>query len=209
MELRACRPSRETLMDFIAAVVAIVAIILVLRMRGRVTVLEQHVTLLNGRIALRDAPPQAAPAPPALPAEPPAVPASPLEIFAKPAEAAPVAPRVDAAATEPASESVPPPLPPAESAQPAEPAEPAKSFEERFGASWVVWIGGLALALGGIFLVQYSIEAGLIGPGVRIFLGGLFAAFLVAAGEWTRRREFSIGLDNIPAAHIPSILTAA
>ena len=40
-------------MDFIAAVVAIVAIILVLRMRGRVTTLEQHVTLLNGRVALR------------------------------------------------------------------------------------------------------------------------------------------------------------
>ena len=73
----------------------------------------------------------------------------------------------------------------------------------------MVWIGGLALALGGIFLVQYSIEAGLIGPKVRIFLGGLFAAGLVAAGEWTRRREFSIGLDNIPTAHIPSILTAA
>ena len=52
---------------------------------------------------------------------------------------------------------------------------PAKSFEERFGASWVVWIGGLALALGGIFLVQYSIEAGLIGPAVRVFLGGLLA----------------------------------
>ena len=65
--------------------------------------------------------------------------------------------------------------------------QPAKSFEERFGASWVVWIGGLALALGGIFLVQYSIEAGLIGPGVRVFLGGLLAAALVAAGEWTRR----------------------
>ena len=68
-------------------------------------------------------------------------------------------------------------------------AAPAKSFEERFGTSWVVWVGGLALALGGIFLVQYSIEAGLIGPGVRIFLGGLLAAALVAAGEWTRRSE--------------------
>ena len=72
-----------------------------------------------------------------------------------------------------------------------------------------MWIGGLALALGGIFMVQYSIEAGLIGPGVRIFLGGLLAAALVAAGEWTRRRE--IGGNPIYAenAHIPSILTAA
>ncbi len=150
---------------------------------------------------------QAAPEPPAVPPEPPPVPASPLEIFAKPA--APAAERMDAAAIEPVAGAVPPPLPPTESAKPTEPAEPAKSFEERFGANWVVWIGGLALALGGIFLVQYSIEAGLIGPKVRIFLGGLFAAGLIAAGEWTRRREFSIGLDNIPTAHIPGILTAA
>jgi uncharacterized membrane protein len=57
--------------------------------------------------------------------------------------------------------------------------------------------------------VQYSIEAGLLGPGVRIFLAGLFATALVAAGEWTRRREFSLGLANVPTAHIPSILTAA
>ena len=84
-----------------------------------------------------------------------------------------------------------------------------KSFEERFGASWVVWIGGLALALGGIFLVQYSIEAGLIGPGVRIFLGGLLAAALIAAGEWTRRQEIARHPDLAANAHIPSILTAA
>ena len=189
-------------MDFIAAVVAIVAIILVLRMRGRVMALEHHVTLLNGRIALRGATPQAAPETPpepgAVPPAPPPVPASALEIFAKPAETAPL----DAAAIEPVASGTSP-------IEPTEPAEPAKSFEERFGASWVVWIGGLALALGGIFLVQYSIEAGLLGPGVRVFLGGLFAAGLIAAGEWTRRREFSIGLANVPTAHIPSILTAA
>src|SRR6185369_15373569 len=55
----------------------------------------------------------------------------------------------------------------------------------------------------------YSIEAGLIGPGVRVFLGGLFAAALIAAGEWTRRREIAIPLAQAPTAHIPSILTAA
>src|SRR5204862_4975942 len=95
------------------------------------------------------------------------------------------------------------------SAPPPPPPEPAKSFEERFGASWVVWIGGLALALGGIFMVQYSIEAGLIGPGVRVFLGGLLATALVVAGEWLRRKDVAIGIGNLPAAHIPSILTAA
>ena len=38
------------------------------------------------------------------------------------------------------------------------------SFEERLGTQWAVWVGGLALALGGIFLVRYSIEQGLLGP---------------------------------------------
>src|SRR5205085_1759922 len=89
---------------------------------------------------------------------------------------------------------------------PSEPAPPRKSFEERFGASWVVWIGGIALALGGIFLVQFSIEAGLIGPGVRIFLGGVLAAALIAAGEWLRRNDQLAGFAGVPTAHIPSIL---
>ena len=41
---------------------------------------------------------------------------------------------------------------------------PGMSFEERLGTQWAVWVGGLALALGGIFLVRYSIEQGLLGP---------------------------------------------
>jgi uncharacterized membrane protein len=97
------------------------------------------------------------------------------------------------------------PTPPPPAAEP----EPARSFEERFGTSWTVWVGGLALALGGIFLVQYSIEQGLLGPGVRIVLSGLLAAALVAAGEWARRRELPGALANMTNAHIPSILTAA
>ena len=38
-------------------------------------------------------------------------------------------------------------------------------------------------------MVRYSIEAGLLGPGVRTLLGGAFALALLAAGEWTRRKE--------------------
>ncbi len=70
----------------------------------------------------------------------------------------------------------------------------SSSFEEQFGTRWTVWIGGVALALGGIFLVKYSIEAGLIGPGLRMFLGALLAAALVAGGEWARRQEKLSGL---------------
>src|SRR5215216_3096830 len=109
------------------------------------------------------------------------------------------------AATQLPPEAAPPPPPP-----PAgQPEEPERSFEERFGTQWVVWVGGLALALGGIFLVRYSIEQGLIGPGVRTLLGALLAAALIAGGEWTRRHEIRTGFADIPTAHIPSILTAA
>jgi uncharacterized membrane protein len=75
---------------------------------------------------------------------------------------------------------------------------PKIGFEERFGTRWVVWVGGIALALGGVFLVRYSIEQGLVGPGVRIMLGGLLAAALIVAGEWQRALRgncLSLGWD--------------
>ncbi len=92
----------------------------------------------------------------------------------------------------------PPPLP-----------QPERGFEETVGTRWVVWIGGLTLALGGFFMVRYSIEAGLLGPGVRTILGGLFALALLAAGEWTRRKESISAIEALPIANIPAILTAA
>jgi uncharacterized membrane protein len=118
------------------------------------------------------------------------------------------------AAEPPAPIPTPEPIPAPEAAAPPLPVETAQpertiGFEEKFGTRWTVWIGGVALALGGIFLVKYSIEAGLIGPGLRLFLGALLAAALVAGGEWTRRQEQITGFAGLPTAHIPSILTAA
>jgi uncharacterized membrane protein len=83
-------------------------------------------------------------------------------------------------------------------------------FERSFGTQWVVWIGGVALALGGIFLVRYSIEQGYFGPGLRVIGGAILALILVGLGELARRREIISGMADVPnAAHIPSILTAA
>jgi uncharacterized membrane protein len=100
-------------------------------------------------------------------------------------------------------------VPPSPAPRDAQLPLPAIGFEEQFGTRWVVWVGGVALALGGIFLVRYTIEQGLIGPGVRIFLGALLALALIAAGEWERRNEKLSGLPGLPSANIPSILTAA
>jgi uncharacterized membrane protein len=94
--------------------------------------------------------------------------------------------------------AMPPPLP-----------QPGPGFEERIGTRWVVWVGGLTLALGGFFMVRYSIDAGLLGPGVRTLLGGAFALALLAAGEWTRRKENISAIEALPMANIPAILMAA
>ncbi|MGB6799218.1 MAG: DUF2339 domain-containing protein, partial [Xanthobacteraceae bacterium] len=72
----------------------------------------------------------------------------------------------------------------------------------------MVWVGSIALALGGIFLVRYTIEQGLIGPRARIALGALLALLLIAAGEWQRRSEKVLAQPSLPGANIPSILTA-
>lgn len=128
-----------------------------------------------------------------------------------------VAPAAESAPAAPVRAAEPPPVivePPATPETP-EPAAPAVStpapttLEERFGTQWVVWIGGLALALGGIFLVRYTVEMGLLGPGVRIFLAAVFSALLITAGEWARRNEVAAGIVPIPSQHIPGILTAA
>ncbi len=127
------------------------------------------------------------------PAESPSVPPEPI------AEPEPVAP----------AESAAPEAFPAE-APAARPPPPGESLETKIGARWTVLVGGLALALGAVFLVRYSIEQGLIGPGMRIALGFLLSATLFAAGEWLRRRDRSLALPDVFAkADVPAILTGA
>ena len=139
----------------------------------------------------------AAPATPTPSAPPETVTPEPAEAFAPEAEPGTAAP-------EPPPTNVPPPA--------AAPAGPRPSLEERIGTRWVVWVGGLALGLGGLFLVRYAIDEGFFGPGARITAGTLFALALLAAGEWMRRRESGapvMQLGMLPPAPVPAVLTAA
>jgi uncharacterized membrane protein len=86
---------------------------------------------------------------------------------------------------------------------------PRESFENRLGARWAVWAGGIALALGGIFLVKYSIESGLLSPAVRLALAGIFGLLLWAAGEAIRRKAVPSVTAAYSNAMIPGVLTAA
>lgn len=84
-----------------------------------------------------------------------------------------------------------------------------ESLESRLGARWAVWVGGIALALGGVFMVKYSIDAGLLSPAVRLTLAALFGLLLMAAGEVIRRRAVPVIANEFQNAMIPGILTAA
>lgn len=52
-----------------------------------------------------------------------------------------------------------------------------------------VWIGGIALALAGFFLVRYTMEIGLLTETVRVALGGVFGLALIAAGHWASTKD--------------------
>jgi uncharacterized membrane protein len=69
------------------------------------------------------------------------------------------------------------------------------SFEQKFGARLPVWIGGVALALAGFYLVKYSIEQNLLGPTTRVVLGCIFGIGLLFSAKWVRNKpDFSNGV---------------
>jgi uncharacterized membrane protein len=175
--------------EFLALAVAVVALIIAIKAFNQIA-------MLRARLDALQAP---AVAPPPIP---------PYESLITPPTAA-EAPSDTTTASSPPIQ--PEPAPQAAGEMPAPPPLPQAQpgFEERLGTRWVVWVGGLTLALGGFFMVRYSIEAGLLGPGVRTILGGLFALALLAAGEWTRRKESISAVAALPIANIPAILTAA
>ena len=84
------------------------------------------------------------------------------------------------------------------------------SFEQRLAENWLVWLGGVALALGGAFLVKLSIDYGLLTPPVRVLLAVLLGLGLCAASE--RIASARAGADpEAPSApsYVPQALAAS
>jgi uncharacterized membrane protein len=77
--------------------------------------------------------------------------------------------------------------PPAEPQQDIEPEpelpKPSRfadiSFEGLVGGKLPIWVGGIALVFAGFFLVRYTIEAGLFGPGARSITATIFALIMI------------------------------
>jgi len=76
---------------------------------------------------------------------------------------------------------------------------------------WIIAAGGLTAALGGLFIVRYTIEQGLLGPTARVVLGGLVGLGLIAGAEWLRRHVFAQEKAPGPfvVAQAPAALAAA
>lgn len=176
-------------------VAAVAGLVLGLQSRGRIESLQRRVATLERELARR----------PVLAAE-----FSRASDPSKAAEAPPATESAKETAIPPAAAPKPaqPPRSPVPPARAPKPAAPGRSFEELIGARWTVIVGGLALALGGVFLVRYSIEQGWIGPAARIAFGALFSAGLLALGEKMRRGEAAKGSPRRPI-DIPAVVTAA
>ncbi len=101
-------------------------------------------------------------------------------------------PRVAAKARTAAVATAKPPLP-VPSPPPPEPEEPRKSaladlnFETLVGGKLPIWVGGIALVFAGFFLVRYTIDAGLFGPGARSITATIFAFAMIAMSEFGGR----------------------
>lgn len=86
---------------------------------------------------------------------------------------------------------------------------PQLDTESTIGGKLSIWIGGITLAIGGLYLVKYAIDNSILGPGARVTLGFIFGALVAAAGEWTRRRPERFSVAGFEKANIPAVLTGA
>ncbi|HUJ44532.1 MAG TPA: DUF2339 domain-containing protein [Opitutaceae bacterium] len=93
--------------------------------------------------------------------------------------------------------ATPPPLLPPVPGSPAESARPAINWEMFMGVKLFMWIGGLALFLGVAFFIKYSFDNNLISPAVRMALGYLAGAGLLAGGVALARRPYRVQAETL------------
>jgi uncharacterized membrane protein len=105
-----------------------------------------------------------------------------------------------------------PPKPPQPAApirpQPA-PAKPKSNLEDTVTSSWMVWLGAVAVALAGVFLVKYAIDEQLLTPAARIVLGLILGLALAIGGEVLRRKPLQRAIAAIRPDYVPGALTAS
>ena len=83
--------------------------------------------------------------------------------------------------------------------------EPSFSFEQLLKGNGIFWLGAMVLAIGGVFLAKYSIEAGLLPPSVRVMLGSIFGVSLVICAEYVNKFKDKL---NIQTPYISAALAS-
>jgi len=72
----------------------------------------------------------------------------------------------------------------------------------------MIWIGGLALALGGIFIVKYTIDKGMLGPWGKVITGLLIGLLMLGVSEWLRK-QFVEQKSTQSRTYLPIAVAAA
>lgn len=124
--------------------------------------------------------------------------AAPIDINIEPqniAKVSPAKPSVAPSATSNVTSSSPSKAPTPKSPDVLGPSF-ADSFTDFIRANGLLWLGGLILAIGGVFLARYAIEAGLLPPIVRIIAGGTFGILLIAAAEYLARNKVRFNINT-------------
>lgn len=130
---------------------------------------------------------------------PPPLPVAAAVPLASSAASAPAAPTADGAP------AAPPLPPPARAAAIAPPPRQALNLEQFMGVKLFAWLGGFALFLGAVFFVKHSIEQGWIPPEVRVALGFLLGASLVAGGVLLSRKRYAVTAQTLCATGIVTL----
>jgi uncharacterized membrane protein len=176
---------------------AVRSIVVDRRLKARIDALTDKMGMLDHRLFRMDERLQALGERPGTEAE-----AAPAEAPAPAVKAAPAAEAV-AVEVQPVLATVATPEPPAPAG------DAGRRFEQRLAENWLVWLGGVTLALGGAFLVKLSIDHGLLTPPVRVVLAVLLGIGLCAGAEWVTRRETTSEGEASGPSYVPQALAAA
>ncbi len=82
-------------------------------------------------------------------------------------------------------------------------------FEDSISSKWLLWLGAITMAFGGIFLVKYSIESNILPPIFRVGSGALFGFVLAIGGEKIRRVRKGLDWWKEKPDYLPSAISAS